>query len=234
MRHALLTVVLLAWGCSAFARPYGPDCRYVPLPANDLSRIRISAKAVTRAAMETKTLRMCRYRESDSFTVYFDTKKVSEADGAERWYSLACSSDYLRNAPWDCDGYDSRGIRVIDVANAQPLLITIPLYMDAARARQRVAEAFSLLGRNGEATSCVNIQGVESVPEFSDAEPGTIKAFSELRSALHAGVGEPRLELDKDGFALSGDLVNVHFVFMPPDGAPQVRCWSHTVILVTS
>lgn len=206
----------------------------MPLPASDLSRIRISAKAVTPVAMETRTLSTCRFREHDSFRVNFDTKKVSEADGTERWYSISCSSDYLRNAPWDCDGFDSRGIRVIDPANGQPLLITIPLDMDAALARQRVGEAFSLLGRNGETASCGNLEGVRSIPELSDVEPGTIKPFSDLRRALHEGVGEPRLELDTDGFALSGDLVNVHFVFVPPDGAPQVRCWSHTVILVTS
>jgi hypothetical protein len=42
-------------------------------------------------------------------------------------------------------------------------------------------------------------------------------------------------ELDADGIAVSRDLLNVHFVFGPtPDAVPRIRCWSETVIFVTS
>jgi hypothetical protein len=55
-----------------------------------------------------------------------------------------------------------------------------------------------------------------------------------MRDALVAEEGSMYLELDPDGFALSNFPLNVHFVFAAPQGELRVRCWSETVILVTS
>lgn len=227
-------IVLLGWGCAATARPPGADCAHMTLSANDLSRIRISAKAVVQAPVDLKTLQTCRERHRDFFRVTFDTVGVPQADGTDRRQSVVCNSDYLRSAPWDCGVIvEYRGIRVVDSVNARSLRVVIPPDMDVALARERVGQAFSLLGQKGETASCGANEGMKTLPEITDVPPGVVKDFPTLHGELGEGDGELTLELDSDGFAVSHYPLNVHFVFGQPDGKPQVRCWSRTVILIT-
>ena len=194
-----------------------------------------AAKTVTETPLDTASMATCRNRVDDVFTVYVGTVRVPQADGSERWQTLDCVSDYRRKQPWECrQNGESHVISVVTRAGGRPVQVVIPNDMDGALARRHVDAAFFLLGRHGVAASCGDIKGMKTLPPFTDVPPGVVKDFSSLGAELREGDGELALELDPDGFAISRNLRNVHFVFGSPDGAPQVRCWSQSVVLVTS
>jgi hypothetical protein len=232
---APLAVAMLVSACGATARWQDSDCRLHQVSAKEFSRIEAAAKPVVGAPVNRATLYTCRHRARNIFVASFDTVHVAQADGAERWQSLSCRSDYRRRAPWACERWsDARGIRRDGVTGSPPMVVVIPPDIDVMLARRRVEEGFSLIDRPGEAASCDASSSMKTLPELRRDASGEKKDLAALRDYLRQGEGTVILDLDPDGFALSRFPLNIHFVFEGPDGAPQVRCWSETDVVVTS
>lgn len=237
MKACLLAIALLAWASGATARPRDSDCRLHRLSSSTLARIAVAARPVVDVPLDFETLSTCRHRAHDWFTATFDTIHVAQPDGSERWQYLTCASDYWRRTPWTCERWsDYRGVRVEGVANLRPAVVVVPADLDVTLARRRVEQGFSLLVQPGETASCEQTSGMKTLPELRGDSPGERRSLQALRDSLlnDDDIGPIDLALDDDGFALSRFPYNVHFVFDEPDGAPRVRCWSETVVLVTS
>jgi len=238
MKRVFLAFALLVCSSAVLGRPREADCSPLHLRARDLAGIAAAARKLVEPALDLTTQYVCRHRH-DFFVASFDTVRISQPDGSERWRSLSCSSDYRRRRPWECNVWgDFRGVPVASPKDNVPLMVTIPLEMDVARARQDFLLALTLLDEPGETDSCPYSEGMRTLPVLrSDPEPGSgaFKEFAFLRDTLLAAKGNLILDLDADGFALSNFPLNVHFVFPAgPDSAPRVRCWSETEVVVTS
>jgi hypothetical protein len=230
-----LAIAVLASACGTNKRWQDSDCRLHPVSAQEFSRIETAAKPVVGAPVNRGTLSTCRHRARNFFVASFDTVHVAQADGSERWQSLSCRSDYRRKAPWTCERWeDARGIQRAGTAGWPPMVIVIPPDMEVSLARRRVEEGFSLIDRPGEVTSCDASSSMKTLPEFRRDAGGEKKDLVSLRDHLRQEDRTVRLDLDPDGFALSRFPFNIHFVLEGPEGAPAIRCWSETDVIVTS
>jgi len=234
MERVFLTFMFLAGAASAQARWQESDCRPLTLPAQDLARISTAAKAVVQTPLDPHSMGSCRQRQQDWFTASFDTVRVPQTDGSERWQSLTCRSDFRRQAPWKCEKWaDVRAIHVSVPTTARSIQVAIPDGLDVVLARQYVSQAFSLLAQPGGLPYCSYVEGKKSPPALQ-ATTTQSRAFSELREYMGEGDGELELRLDPEGFAISHDLLYVYFFFAPPEGAARAQCWEHEEIVVTS
>lgn len=240
MRLVLLSFALFALAGCATGRPGDSNCQPMKLRSVDLTRIQAAAKTQAEIRLDLTTQHVCRHRQKDFFTASFDTHPVQDPDGSERRHSLSCDSDYRRRKPWTCRAWrEFRTVRVSATRDAPELRVVIPLDINAELARRYTLQAMSLLTQGGETKACPAIvEGMKTLPEIrTEAEfaADTSRVLASLREILIAGEWHLNLELDPDGFALSNFPLNVHFVFSTaPDNAPRVRCWSETVILITS
>jgi len=239
MRPVLLATILLALAGCAGRAPRTADCSPMRLRSFDLVRIQAAAKSQVETPLDLTTQYVCRHRQRDYMRASFDTRPVPQLDGSEHRQELYCDSDYGRRKPWVCTRYgEFRSVRVVSPKAAQDLSVVIPSEMDAETARRYTVNALSLLAQSGETNACpASVEGMKTLPEMrTEAEfaADTARALTSLRESLTADQSRLWLELDPDGFALSSYPLNIHFVFVTPDETLQVRCWSETVILITS
>jgi hypothetical protein len=209
------------------------------LRSADLARIQAAARVQVEAPLDLTTQYVCRHRQRDLFNASFETLPVPQPDGSERRHSLVCDSNYPRNKPWSCRAWQEfRTVRVLATKDSPALSVVIPMDMDADLARRYTAQAISLLEKGGETHACpAEVEGMKTLPEIrTEAEfaADTTRLLLPMRDTLVEGGQRLYLDLDPDGFALSNFPLNVHFVFAPPENVPRVRCWSETVILITS
>jgi len=239
VRPVLLAIALFALAACAQGPRRDSDCRPVKLNSFEVSRIRAAAKPQVATPLDLETQYVCRYRPGNWFRASFDTEPVPQPDGSERRHSLYCDSDYRRRTPWRCHAWrEFRSVQVASPTSGSLIKVVIPPEMDGELARRDVSQAFSLLSRSGETNACPSgVEGMKTLPELrTDAEfaADTARALTSLRDSLIGAGHDIDVQLDPDGFALMTLAVNVHFVFPAPDKPLQVRCWSESVILVTS
>jgi len=234
MKRVFVAFIIMAWAASAQARWQDSDCRPFTLPAQDVARIRTAAKAVEPIPLDPHSTGGCRHRQRDWFTASFDTIRILQADGSERWKSLTCRSDFRRQAPWKCDVWaDTRAIRLSATTTARSLEVAIPDDMDVTQARQHVVQALALLEQPGGIPFC-GFDEAGRTPHALRATTAQLRPISELREDIGEGSGNLVLTLDPGGFVISHDLLFIHYVFVPPERAAQLLCWEREEIVVTS
>jgi len=232
MTRLCLAMLFFAWAGAASARPEESDCRLVRLSAQELSRIRVAARAHTGVPLERRSIHMCRHRRSDFFTVTVDTAGAPQPDGSENWQRLACTSDFRRVAPWRCEVYAD--VWTLEIATAEglaPVFIDFPKGMEPAEVRRIVQQAFLVLRGPAILGPCRSNDDTPKIASDLGGRPSPV----DLRVLLSAGDGRLSLWRITGGFALSHEMMTVEFsVPAEPDAAPRVVCAYEDEIVVTS
>jgi hypothetical protein len=227
-----LTMLFLGWAGAVSARPEESDCRLVRLSAQELTRIRVAARADTEIPLERRSIHTCRHRRSDSFTVAVDTAGAPQPDGSEHWQRLTCTSDFRRVAPWRCEVYAD--VWTLEIATAEelaPVFVDFPKGMNPTEVHRVVQQAFLVLRGPAVLGPC---RSNDETPKLVSDLGGTPSPV-DLQALLRAGDGRLSLSRIPGGFALSHAMSTVEFsIPAEPDGAARVVCAYEEEIVVTS
>lgn len=197
----------------------GDGCRRELLSDEEKAQLATVVMRHTRIAANLATINACK----DTGSVWLETFRAPQKNGAERWFHLWCSR--MRAPwpePWHCIEYPHYGFRADTYPGEPGVWVGIEANANLDAARRDVAQAFALLAGTGDVPIC-------------PGDPKDPKTVEGLRAEFTQGDGFLTFGGTEKSFALEHGWVRLEFERAGREGdLPRLKCWFPVEVVVTS